>query len=629
MEAKEIIKGGYNSGLSCTAGQNTDPEASDPAQIITHQHNELSYIDDDADDVPGIDKQITANLPSENNINQDCLHDKNSDNGEITGEFGENYREDYKLRPQSFLWPEPPFAVQEDDMDSVNESLKFERSDVEEDYIEGSSLTELDTSRDDIICHTNEYNDYLTETNGNHEINIGINPEVNLSIPQVVVTGSNSYLGDYEHNFQDFDQTDMIDTEKYIMNPTSAEMFFDDGSEEVDTEKYLVGEMDEEVLKNEEEKIQHDIRTSTILPPLCTAQLGEAVVNLQSRIEICAVDYQGKRCTTGGDPIVVGLKDEADVNVNTFVEDLCNGMYEITFTPQTTGRHKLSVSFFDRQISGSPFMIDVRGHNEPVLKITSASSASDTFKQPANVLVDKEGAIFVLDTGNCRICKFNAEGEYLTSFNGDGFERQGSTGFCFYPNNHLMTVNWRTKTITEREIQEGEVIRNIKCEELVLPTDVSVTSRGEIVVVDQGTGNVCVLDPDGFLKYRMKLKSNSEGMDFQRFVTVDQNDHIFVADLAIREYSRSGKYKGILAASEETDGNYTGITVDHFGNVLASKSYRGRGWLEIYNGDKQLINVIDSYFDRLRRPSGLAATSDHHVFVADLGNNCLKKYRYK
>ena len=37
---------------------------------------------------------------------------------------------------------------------------------------------------------------------------------------------------------------------------------------------------------------------------------------------------------------------------------------------------------------------------------------------------------------------------------------------------------------------------------------------------------------------------------------------------------------------------------------------------------------IDSDGSRLRRPAGLACSDDGSVLVVDLGNNCLKQYRY-
>ena len=38
---------------------------------------------------------------------------------------------------------------------------------------------------------------------------------------------------------------------------------------------------------------------------------------------------------------------------------------------------------------------------------------------------------------------------------------------------------------------------------------------------------------------------------------------------------------------------------------------------------------IDSHADKMKRPAGLATTNDGHVLVVDLGNDCVKKFRYR
>ena len=43
-----------------------------------------------------------------------------------------------------------------------------------------------------------------------------------------------------------------------------------------------------------------------------------------------------------------------------------------------------------------------------------------------------------------------------------------------------------------------------------------------------------------------------------------------------------------------------------------------------------LLSLIDSHGARLKRPTGLAVSSrgDGHVYVVDIGGECVRKYRY-
>lgn len=42
----------------------------------------------------------------------------------------------------------------------------------------------------------------------------------------------------------------------------------------------------------------------------------------------------------------------------------------------------------------------------------------------------------------------------------------------------------------------------------------------------------------------------------------------------------------------------------------------------------QFKYIIDSTDAKLKRPTSLATTEDYHCIVVDLGNDCIKKYRY-
>lgn len=77
-------------------------------------------------------------------------------------------------------------------------------------------------------------------------------------------------------------------------------------------------------------------------------------------------------------------------------------------------------------------------------------------------------------------------------------------------------------------------------------------------------------------------------------------------------------------------GRYGGIVIDSENRILASRTeQKGRNYIQLLSlTDKILNNIIDSHESKLKRPSGIAVTSDQHVIVVDLGNNCIKKYRY-
>jgi tripartite motif-containing protein 2/3 len=69
--------------------------------------------------------------------------------------------------------------------------------------------------------------------------------------------------------------------------------------------------------------------------------------------------------------------------------------------------------------------------------------------------------------------------------------------------------------------------------------------------------------------------------------------------------------------------------VDGEDRIIATRSEKNRNYVQVLRfTEGTLISTIDSYDSRLKRPSGMAVASDHHIIVVDLGNDCVKKYRY-
>lgn len=108
---------------------------------------------------------------------------------------------------------------------------------------------------------------------------------------------------------------------------------------------------------------------------------------------------------------------------------------------------------------------------------------------------------------------------------------------------------------------------------------------------------------------------------------------IVVADTRIQLFSAKGDFMEILyeePKGSKCKGRYGGIVIDADNKILASKTeQRGRNYIQLLSlNDRNLNNIIDSNECKLKRPSGIAVTSDQHVIVVDLGNNCIKKYKY-
>ena len=271
-------------------------------------------------------------------------------------------------------------------------------------------------------------------------------------------------------------------------------------------------------------------------------------------------------------------------------------------------------------------MIDVTDHNNPVWKMGARGTSEENFVQPTRVVVDSEGTMFVSDTGNSRIKVIKGDGD-IRHIGPVGLESQGGTGVGLTPNGNLAIVNWRTKFVSILS-KEGDLVNQFTYPDFSEPTDVAVNSRGEIIVADNGANKIFMFDSSGRPLTTFGGKGEKEGQfKLISAIAVGKCDEILVADHRIQIFSKDGKFSRTVP--EQRKGQFGGLSVDSGGFILASKTEKGKSFIQVLNASGKLLFVIDSFEDRLRRPSGLAVMPNHHVLVVDLGNDCIKKYRYK
>jgi len=77
-----------------------------------------------------------------------------------------------------------------------------------------------------------------------------------------------------------------------------------------------------------------------------------------------------------------------------------------------------------------------------------------------------------------------------------------------------------------------------------------------------------------------------------------------------------------------TRGIYSGVCMDNVGRYLATRTEKGRCIVQVFDSEGHWMFDVDSHDDRLRRPSGIDVDSAGCVYVADLGNDCVKKFPY-
>ncbi|GFR14409.1 tripartite motif-containing protein 2 [Trichonephila clavata] len=372
------------------------------------------------------------------------------------------------------------------------------------------------------------------------------------------------------------------------------------------------------------------VRSSTTYPALCCASVKNCAAHLETTASITTYDYHGTAQTEGGDPVVIDLRYENGDSVKTHLVDRNNGTYDVNFLPEQPGNYKLNVTIFDRPIKDSPFHFIASEHINPESQYGLRGSGELHFLQPVGIAISSCGQLFILDTGNSRIKALTNDLDFIRHISNSGMEERSGTGIALSAKNTLFIANWRTKHVAEVDF-EGNAIQKFTHCDFVEPIDLAINSKGQILVADNGASSVFIFEPTGKFVSRFGKKGNENGaFNLMSSITIGPQDEIIVSDSRIQVFGASGKFIREIYPEGKGKGHHGGVVYDGKGNLLATRCEKNGSFVQVFSyqsGNLQFI--IDSHDAKLKRPSGLDVTDDFHVIVVDLGNDCIKKFRYR
>lgn len=381
------------------------------------------------------------------------------------------------------------------------------------------------------------------------------------------------------------------------------------------------------------------VKTSCTLPSLSRVNIETAICHLVTTARLQTFDYQGLVQSIGGDPVTITLTGPTgDILEAVELVDKDDGSYEIKFTPNKQGTFCLKVQIFQRPVKDCPLFFDVTDHNPPVLSFGQRGLQEKGFVQPCSLAIDNNDTIYVVDTGNSRIKVLSANLDFQHHLYNESLEGRSVTGICMGSSGDtLVTVNWRTKTVTEMTL-DGTSVGGFSHDEMIEPIAVAVNEAGDVFVADNGVGSVLVFESSGKLKYKIGEKGKKPGnfKDMSSVLVCDNGDLLVGDTRVILFNSKTGEFISEVGGTKPKDGTrgrYCGLSMDSSGYLLAARAEKSKSYIQVFNRNQDwaLHSAIDSHGSRLKRPTGLAVgrQEDGFVFVVDIGSECVRKYRYK
>ena len=203
------------------------------------------------------------------------------------------------------------------------------------------------------------------------------------------------------------------------------------------------------------------------------------------------------------------------------------------------------------------------------------------FNQPTGVTVDNAGSIYVADTKNNRVQKFDSQGKFLAVFSGEG---------------------------------------NAGCGLLSAPTGIKVNKEQDVFVVDRGNGRVVVLSQE--LKFKRAF--GSPGQNLSQFqdpwdIAFDSRGFSYVTDIkqhSIFIFSDSGEFRGRIGAMGTQKSRLnrpSGIAINQQGQIFVCEF--GNHRVSIFHVSSDFIDCFSGGLNMVN-PCGIAIDDDGFVYLS-------------
>ena len=215
--------------------------------------------------------------------------------------------------------------------------------------------------------------------------------------------------------------------------------------------------------------------------------------------------------------------------------------------------------------------------DEKVWEVGTLGEGELEFSNPADVVVDIDGDIYVADTGNSRIQKISRDGVFLKEWGSDILE--APVGLFITVNGYLYVTDKNLGKVfkyTSEGIKEPEEFgmdpNTAANGSLSTPTDIAVGINGDIYIVNSGNDRIEVFGPDGTYKFNFNEDALGETAFLSPYsIAVDTNGILYVSDTDHEEVMRfdsDGNLKSSIDGAGDTGFFNTPMGIDTSGSWL-------------------------------------------------------------
>ncbi len=276
----------------------------------------------------------------------------------------------------------------------------------------------------------------------------------------------------------------------------------------------------------------------------------------------------------------------------------------------------------------------------PKLLLTLGFGTDVKFNKPRGIAIDSEDNIYVVDTGNAQIKKFDSTGKFLLLWGSLGTEYgQFKKPTGIFANQRYIYVLDTGNARIQKFDNGGNFVYSwgtFGDEPGMFRTPVSLAASklGEFFVSDSGQNKILIFDSNGQYKDEIRsLLTAVAKFPSTNYITFDSKNNFYVVvsnDNRVLQFSDIGTFIKSFGTSGEREGQF---------NKPSAIAIDSRGNLYVTDTDNHRVQKFDSYGKfivswgslgagpvQFKEPVGVAVDSKNNVYVVDSANNNVQKF---